>query len=472
MPDRRQVLMSTTLLASVPFLPGCVTRSAPGFPLADPWAEAERIVQSIRTVDIPPRDFPVLDFGSAADLGSDIRPAITAAIDAAHAAGGGRVVVPAGDWNCDGPIHLRSNIALHLSEGSLLRFLPTVENYLPPVRTRWEGTDVYTYSPMIYAEDCENVAITGSGVVDGQGEQYWLPWRETQNPIKRVLRDMGRDGVPVEERVFVGERRLRPYFVQFNRCRRVLVDGPEFRNSPFWMIHPLYCEDVIVRNIRCVSEHINSDGVDPDSTRRVLIENCDFNVGDDGVSLKSGRDQDGWRVGIPTQDVVVRNCVFSGNTGGGMAIGSEMSGGVRNVFVDGYRLPQAKHTLYFKANLDRGGRISDVYIRNIEAGATRSLLVFTNDYHSYRGGTYPPVFENVLVENVQVGTTGVGISIDGHETAPVRNVVLRNISMGAAEYPLKVSNAENVSLSRVSVGGRQLSLSDAIPVDNEALEGY
>ncbi|MCF8882717.1 glycoside hydrolase family 28 protein [Erythrobacter sp. SN021] len=473
--SRRTLLASSLLAGGSVIAAGCVANPVllddPSW-LDNPWSRADRIVGEIGQVEIPARQFAITEFGALDNDGSDARPAIQSAIAAAHAAGGGRVIIPSGLWLSDGPIHYRSNVELHLAEGAHLRFLPNVEQYLPPVRTRWEGTELYTYSPMLYAENCENIALTGSGTVDGQGEQYWLPWRDTQRPIQRLLRDMGRDGVPVEERLFVGERRLRPYFVQFNRCRRVLVDGPRLIDSPFWMVHPLFCEDVIIRNIRCKSDHVNSDGVDPDSSRRVLIENCDFDVGDDGVSLKSGRDQDGWRVGIPTENVVVRNCTYSGSAGGGMAIGSEMSGGVRNIFVDGYDLPRAVHTLYFKANLDRGGLISDIYIRNINAGETQSLLVFTNDYHSYRGGNYPPQFERVLIESVQVDRTVVGISIDGHENAPVRDVVIRNLTMGEAEFPLKVSNAERITLDRVLVGGRALTMADAIPVDSGQLGGY
>lgn len=474
MSSRRSVLAS--LLATAGLLPitGCKTQPRVGEAgwVGDPWTRADQIVASIARVAIPAGQFPVSGYGARGKAGEDARPAILAAIKAAHEAGGGRVVLPAGLWLSDGPIHFRSNVELHLEEGATLRFLPNEASYLPPVRTRWEGTELYTYSPFIYAEDCESIALTGPGTIDGQGEKHWLPWRTSQRPAQSLLRDMGRDGIPVEQRLFIGERRLRPHFVQFNRCKRVLVDGPRLIDSPFWMVHPLYCEDVIVRNIRCKSDHVNSDGVDPDSSRRVLIENCDFDVGDDGVSLKSGRDQDGWRVGIPTEDVVVRNCTYSGHAGGGMAIGSEMSGGVRNVYVDGFRLKKARHTLYFKANLDRGGRISDVFIRNIEAGETSSLLVFTNDYHSWRGGNFPPLFERVLVENVRVVRTGVGISIDGHGTAPVQDVVIRDVVIGTADYPLKVSNAERLVLDNVRSGGKLLSPTDAMPVANDKLGGY
>ncbi len=427
----------------------------------DPFAEADRIVAGIRRTGFPART-EVVD-PSRRDR--DARPAVQAAIDRIHEDGGGTVVLGAGMWLSDGPVRLKSNVRLHLEEGAHLQFLPNADSYLPPVLTRWEGTEVYTYSPMVFADGEENIAITGPGRIDGQGKAHWLPWRETQGPIKKILRDMGRDGVPVEERVFVGERRLRPYFVQFRDCRRVLVDGPTFVDSPFWIIHPLYCEDVIVRNITCISHHINSDGVDPDSSRGVLIENCDFDIGDDGVAIKSGRDQDGWRVGRPSEDIVIRNCRYSGSTGGGVAIGSEMSGGVRNVYIEDYELPKANHTLYFKANLDRGGLIEDIFIRGIRGGEVKSVLVFSNAYHSYRGGTYPPLFQNVIVEDVRIDEAEIGISIQGHPDAPVRNITVRDMVMGSAEHPLKVTEAEGVVLDNVRAGGRRITLADAVPVD-------
>jgi polygalacturonase len=349
-----------------------------------------------------------------------------------------------------------------LVEGATLRFLGNPESYLPPVLTRWEGIDVWSYSPFVYAYDAENIAITGSGTIDGQGERHFLSWRREQAPIQALLRAMGHDGVPVGERVFVGERRLRPHFVQFHSCRCVLVDGPTFVDSPFWMIHPVYCTDVIVRNITCVSRHINSDGIDPDSSRRVLIENCRFDVGDDGVAIKSGRDRDGWRVGIPSEDIVVRDCTFTGNTGGGVAIGSEMSGGVRNVWIENWTLPTCNHALYFKANLDRGGLIENVYIRNIDVGTTEAAVILTNDYHSYRGGNAPPRFERIWIERLRVQRARTAIAIKGHPMAPVRHVRIRDVDIGDAESALELSQGEDVRLDDVFVNGRRLRLADAV----------
>lgn len=468
--DRRTALGSL-LATSALSMAGCRTPNPTPEAawLSDPWGRAERIVAAIRRVSISPRVFVLADFKPA---DADARPAIMAAIRAAHEAGGGRVVIPRGVHLSGGPIRLLSDVELHLEEGAILRFLPGEALYLPAVRTRWEGTECYTLSPMIYAENCENIALTGRGTIDGQGAAHWLGWRKTQRETRALLREMGREGVPVEERIFTGERRLRPHFVQFNRCKRILMEGLRLVDSPFWMVHPLLCEDVVIRNITCKSDHVNSDGIDPDSSRRVLIENCDFDVGDDGIALKSGRDQDGWRVGVPTEDVVIRGCTYRGHAGGGLAIGSEMSGGVRNIFVEDYRIPKARHTLYLKANPDRGGRISDIFIRNVIAGETASVLVFTNDYHSWRGGNFPTIFERILVENVSANTADVGILIGGHPRAPVRDVIVRRMAVGSSAQPLLVGHAEGIIIDQVTIAGRALSLADAAPVPATIPGGY
>lgn len=467
--SRRAVLLCGTV-AALGWVAGCAGGTAVTMPQragraghwkADDWSQADSIVAAITPPRIPARAFAITDHGAVPGM-VDARPAIQAAIEAAAAAGGGRIVVPSGVWLCDGPLHLRNRTELHLAEGATVRFLGNAERYLPPVLTRWEGTEVYSYSPMIFATGVSDVAITGKGTIDGQGEANFLPWRATQEPIKTVLRDMGRDGVPVNERLFIGERRLRPHFVQFFRCQRVLVEGVTLRDSPFWMVHPVYCRDVTVRGITCISRHINSDGVDPDSSQRVLIEGCHFEVGDDGVSIKSGRDQDGWRVGIASEDIVIRNCFYRGKTGGAVAIGSEMSGGVRNVWIENWQLPQSNHALYFKANLDRGGLIEDIHIRNIAIGETDAAIIFTNDYHSYRGGNFPPRFERMWVSDVRVSKAKYGLAIQGHKAAPVRQIHIADMQVNAADTPFELAFGKEITLSNVFMNGRAIALSDAV----------
>ena len=425
-----------------------------------PWIDAAAIADAIREPEIPNSDFNITVFGAAPNSDSDARSAIQATIEAAAEAGGGRVVIPEGFWFVDGPLRLRSRIDLHLRAGAHVQFSGNGDRYLPEVLTRFEGTEVWTYSPMIFADGLEHVAITGSGKVDGQGEQNFLPWRKKQKPDQNRLRQMGIDGVPVDERVLGEGHWLRPHFVQFRECRHVLIDGPTFVDSPFWVNHLLYCDQAIVRNIKVISQHINSDGVDVDSSTNVLIENCSFDVGDDGVAIKSGRDQDGWRVNRPSSNIVIRNCEYLGSTGGALAIGSEMSGGVTNVYVDGYKMEKAHHALYFKSNLDRGGMIEHVYIRDVEVGQADSLVIFTNDYHSYRGGNHPTRFENVTIENIHCGKARVGISIIGHPSAPVRDVTVRNTSIDEAETPVQIKYIERLEFDNVTINGVTVNATD------------
>ncbi|MEO1135827.1 MAG: glycoside hydrolase family 28 protein [Pseudomonadota bacterium] len=441
--------------ASVAALGACASRSRVHSPQPDPWARAEAIAAGVQRPRIPQRRFTITDFGGAG--GGDARPAIAAAFEAAEAAGGGRIVLPAGEWFCDGPVHFRSRCALHLEAGARLVFSGNPQSYLPVVFTRWEGTEVYNYSPLIYGRDLTDVAITGAGVIDGQGEKNFLPWRENQRPDQRALRRMGAEGAPVETRIFGEGHWLRPHFIQFLGCERVLVEDVTIADSPFWCVHPVYCRHVTVRGVTVMSKHINSDGVDPDSSEDVLIEKCAFDIGDDGVALKAGRDQDGWRVARKTCRVVVRDCTFVGVRGGGMAIGSEMSGGVEDVFVERYAMNKVHHGLYFKANLDRGGEIRNVYIRDIKIGEADTVLIFTNDYHSYRGGNFPTRFEDVLVENVQCRKAAVGMSIIGHVDAPVRRVTVRDMDVGAIETPLQINHVEDLVFERVMMGGEPVT---------------
>lgn len=449
--------MKGIALAPIGALAGC---AFPGGLLRQPagaWSRAAQIVDGIRLPRIPERDFDVGTPGSGA-TNADRRAALQATIDAAGAAGGGTVKIPAGRWFCDGPLILRSRVALDLAAGSHLVFSGNSASYLPEVLTRWEGTEVWTYSPMIFADGLTDVAITGTGRIDGQGAENFLPWRERQKPDQDALRQMGHDGKPVNERRFGAGHWLRPHFIQFRNCRHVLVEGVELVDSPFWVTHLLYCDQATVRNVSVVSRHINSDGVDIDSSTNVLVEGCRFDVGDDGVAIKSGRDQDGWRVDRPSRDIVIRGNEYQGDTGGAMAIGSEMSGGVSDVYVERYRLERAHHALYFKANLDRGGKIERVYIRDIDAGRVENLLIFTNDYHSYRGGNYPTRFENVEVRNVRCREAGVGLSIVGHVRAPVRNVKVTNLEIDEARTPLRIEHVENLQFDRVVINGRELSV--------------
>jgi len=418
------------------------------------WVTADAIVARMRPPVFPAAIFSILDHG--AREGAPAHVAVQAAIDACAAAGGGRVIVPAGLWRINVAIHLRSNVDLHLDRGAVLRFGKPGEITLPIVLTRWEGTEVYNFSPLIYARDCTNIAITGPGVCDGQGGQGFFQWRPHQDRDKAALRDMGEAGTPVADRRFGPGHFLRPPFVQFFRCTNVLIDGPKFVDSPFWTIHPVYSTNVIVRNVTVISHHLNSDGCDPDSCQDVLIEHCRFDVSDDCIAIKSGRDQDGWRVGLPTRNVVIRDCQMSTHVAGAIAIGSEMSGGASNIFVERLEVHHAKQALYFKANLDRGGTIAQVRVRDVKVRDSETLIDFTTAYHHSRGGNSPPTYKQFTVERVDCHTTGRALRIVGVEAAPVQDVLIRNVTVGKARERNVIAHTQDLRLDGVRVNGEVL----------------
>jgi polygalacturonase len=448
--DRRSLLGGIALAP----LAGCAAHR-PTLPDSNAPDRADAIVAEIRPPRIGPGRTRVTDHGATSGFARDARPAIRAAI-ASLGAAGGRVTLPAGEWRSDGPIHLTSRVELHLESGATLRFSADPAHYLPVVFTRWEGTECYNHSPPIYAHGATDIALTGKGVIDGQGFAGFFRWRARQSADQQALRRMGAEGVPVADRIFGAGHYLRPSFVQFVDCRRVLVEGLTLRDSTFWMVHPVYCEQVIVRDLLLESAHLNSDGVDPDSCTGVLVERCRFAVGDDGVAIKAGRDRDGWRVGRPSSRIVVRDCVYSGTAGGGMSIGSEMSGGVHDVHVRGLRMGDVVHGLYFKSNLDRGGYIRDIDIRDVTIGSAQSAVIFTTDYHGYRGGNAPTRFSDIAIADVRCGDAIVGLSMVGAAAAPLERIRLSNVAIASARVPLRARNARGMVFDAVRVGGQAL----------------
>lgn len=450
---RRHLLISGGTIAAGMALGGCVGIPRPP---QDRWALADEIVRGIAAPRIGRASARITAHGARSGWQQDSRPAILAAMVSLGPTGG-RVILPAGEWRSDGPIHLRSGIELHLEQGAHLRFSTDPAHYLPIVFTRWEGTECFNYSPPIYARDATDIAITGSGTIDGQGASGFFQWRPRQRDDQMLLRQMGVVGTPLAERRFGTGHYLRPSFVQFMGCTRVLIDGPRFIDSTFWMLHPVYCDQVIVRNVTLESLHLNSDGVDPDSSSNMLVERCTFNVGDDGVAIKAGRDQDGWRVGRPSRRIVVRDCVYTGTAGGGLSAGSEMSGGVADVFVERYRMPQIIHGVYLKSNRDRGGFISGIHARDLDIGSAQSVVNFTTDYHGYRGGQFDTRMEDVHIERVRCREAIVGLSLVGGDAAPLRNVKLRDVVIDRARTPLRTRNADGLTFERVTVNGSPLA---------------
>ena len=405
------------------------------------WEEAERILERIIPPEFPAKYFLITDYGAASD-GSLCTEAFRTAIEACHAAGGGRVIVPA-DTFLTGAIHLLSNVNLHLKEGAVIRFSTKPEDYLPVVLTRSEGMELYNYSPLIYAFRQENIAITGKGVLDGQASQEnWWTWRGREQfgwkegmpsghdpgSFPRLF-EMSEKGVPVEERIFGEGAYLRPSFVQPYDCRNILIEGVTLINPPMWMLHPVLSENLTIRGVKLYSKGApNGDGCDPECCRDVLIEECVFNTGDDCIAIKSGRNRQGYEPGIPSENIIIRKCTMKDGHGG-ITLGSELSGGIRNVF--GYDCdmssPNLVRALRLKSNRYRGGIVENIFFRDIRVGEVGSTAIHINqDYQEKSDIIYGPekftVFRDIFVEGLTCAQAEYAVQIIGMEEQPVENV--------------------------------------------------
>ncbi len=431
--------------------------------------EAPFAMSPIEVPVFPAHDFPITDFGAVPGDQAKTSKALRRAITACHDAGGGRVVIPAGEW-LTGAIHLRSNVNLHLAKDAVLTFSGDPQDYLPAVQSSWEGWECFNYSPLIYAFECENVALTGEGKLTPQMET-WEAWYKRppahMDALKRLY-TMGSTDVPVEKRQMAeGENHLRPQFIQFNRCRHVLIEGVTIRRSPFWTIHLLMCDSVVVRRVDISARGHNNDGVNPEGTRNVLVENCTFDQGDDAMAIKSGTNHDGWRLNRPSENIVVRHCtVLNGHQL--VAIGSELSGGVRNVYAHDCRLlgqdPKAPlfNILYIKTNRRRGGFVENITMDNIDAsGAKLTMGVFgieTDVLYQWR--TLVPTYEErltpirgITMRNIKAGTTATPFRILGDKDLPVKDVVLDRIAIDTVRgQKHRYENAENIKETDIAIG--------------------
>jgi len=426
-----------------------------------PAVGTAEILARIKAPQFPDRDFPITDFGAV--TGADCSDAISKAITACNSAGGGRVVIPRGVW-LTGPVTLKSHVNLRVSEGATLRFIPEPGKYMPPVFTRFEGIECMNFSPLIYAFGQEDIAVSGKGTLDGSAslENWWAwcakgPGRETmQQHDRKQLDQAGAEGTPVEQRIFGLGHFLRPNFIQPYRCANVLIEGVTIIHSPMWEIHPVLSSNVTVRNVAIHSLGANNDGCDPESCRDVLIEDCVFQTGDDCIAIKSGRNNDGRRVGAPTENVIIRRCAMKDGHGG-VTIGSEISGDCRNVFVEDCQMdsPSLDRAFRFKSNAVRGGVIENVFVRNVQIGrVARAVLSVEFDYEEGANGPFKPVLRNVRIENVTGESIGRVLSIAGFPGAVIENVRLRDCVFRGVEADDILKNAgaieqENVTIERV-----------------------
>lgn len=408
----------------------------------------------------PDRVFNIVDYGAQAGGEFNNTTAIRDAIKACHASGGGKVVVPAGTW-LSGPIHFKSNVNLVLEENAIISFSDHPTEYLPAVMTSWEGLECYNYSPLVYAFECENIAISGKGTLQPR-MKFWSKWFPRPAPHLLALRElytMASTNVPVEERQMAkGDNNLRPHLIHFNRCSNVLLEDFNIRNSPFWTIHLYMCNGGVVRKLNVKAHGHNNDGVDLEMSRNFLVEDCVFDQGDDAVVIKAGRNQDAWRLNTPCENIVIRNCTIL-NGHALLAIGSEMSGGIRNVYMHHCSAPGSVDRFFFiKTNHRRGGFIENIIMENVSSGNTMRLLEIDTDV-LYQWKDLVPTYEEritriegIYMKNVTCESTDGVYEIKGDVRLPVNKVRISNIRINKVnQFIRKITHAHDVKAKRMHI---------------------
>jgi polygalacturonase len=412
------------------------------------WNSVPGILTRIRAPQFPNRDFAITKYNAAPDGNTDCKPAFDKAIDECSKAGGGRVVVPAGEWLVRGPIHLKSGVNLHVEKGATVRFSTDSNYYLPTVLSRFESNEVMNFSPFIYARDQHDIAITGAGTFDGQaGKDVWWDWKKTGARDSEALRQMGEDGMPASERQFGADHRLRPNFVQPYGCQNVLIEGVTFKNSPMWILNPVLCENVIVRGVTVTSHGPNNDGCDPESCRDVLIENCVFDTGDDCIAIKSGRNADGRRIGVPSENIIIRGCQMKDGHGG-VVLGSEMSGGIRNVFVEDCAMgsPNLDRAIRLKSNSARGGYLENLFVRNVRIDQVKEAVVRINLQYDKDRGEHNPSVRNIELKNIRCEKSGRPFYFAGLPNSKITGVVIEDCTFENVSQPSVFEDVEEVRL--------------------------
>jgi len=429
------------------------------------WDKMKEVYENIPLPTFPDKTYLITDYYNGTD--SLYTSAINKAILVCSAQGGGVVVIPDGVYKT-APIRMKSNVNLHLSDKTLLMFT-TDYNLFDTVLTRIEGIDCYNISPLIYAYGETNMAITGNGVMDGMAsEANWFSKERIDGVTlkngkkvaeKTVLYDMKEDSVPFEKRVFKGKTGMRPQFINLYKCKNVLLEGFTLNRSPFWLIHPLLSENITVRKVKMQSHGHNNDGCDPESCKNILIEDCDFDTGDDCIAIKSGRDEDGRYWNIPSENIIVRNCRMKDGHAG-VAMGSEITGGCYNVWVENCLMdsPNLSRIIRIKSNAIRGGEVKNVYVRNITVGqCDESILGMEMKYWHVDDGPYPPYFHNIYLENIKSNKSRYLLHLDGFANKiQARDIFIKNCDFKGitASEINAVTGVSNIHFENVKVNGK------------------
>lgn len=419
-----------------------------------PTAEVDAIVNRIQLPVFPSYQINIQELGAKGDSVTNTKLAFDKAMALCKKNKGGTIIVPKGIYKLNGPIHFVSNVNLRLEKGAKIKFSDNPKDYLPMVLTSWEGTMLYNYSPLIYAYECTNIAITGEGTIDGEGGKIWKSFKAKETEGKNRSREMNHNAVALKDRKFGEGFFLRPQMIQFFNCKNILVENIHIENAPFWCLHLLKSESITVRGVHYKSLNYNNDGIDPEYAKDVLIENVTFDNGDDNIAIKAGRDHEGRaNSATPSENIVIRNCNFKGLHG--VVLGSEMSAGIQNVYVENCKaVGYLKRGIYIKTNADRGGFIKNIHVRNIQLDEVEDCLYITANYHG-EGKGFQSDISNIHFSAITCNkATESGIVIQGFPEKKIRNVFLNNIEIKEAKNALSNENAENVIISDVFIGKR------------------
>lgn len=405
--------------------------------------------------NIPEKICDIRDYGAQEGANTLSTIAINAAVDDCHFHGGGTVFIPKGEW-FSGGIKLKSNIHLFLAEDSKIIFSTDLEDYLPVVLTRFQGIDFYNFSPLIYAVNGRNIAISGTGKLIGNGEAR-DQWTGGGNfdAARGKLFTMSQDDVSIEERIFGNEEPgLRPSFIQFMNCKDILLDGFTVENGPMWTIHPVYSENFVVRNINIDTWSGNTDGIVIDSTKNVVIENSHFSTGDDAVVIKSGLDGEGRDVGISSEKILIKNIiVVKGNSG--VSIGSEMSGGVRDVEIRDSIFTNTFHGFRIKSTRSRGGFIDNILVENVEMNNIIGDVIDIN--LSYSSSLQSKIANKPIIKNIYINDIHgknaheLVLNIDGLSDSVMENIRMENITFKSSARAVSFKKARNVFLNNIRI---------------------
>lgn len=438
----------------------------------------------------------IVKYGAKPDGVTLNTKAINAAIDACSKRGGGVVVIPKGLW-LTGPVELKSNVNLHLQKSALLQFTTDLSQY-PLVKSNWEGVPQMRNQSPLWATNEQNIAITGFGIVDGGGDAWRMVKRDkfTETQWQKLVASGGllssdkKTWYPTEKS-FKGSQIkgaglitpgkteadynevkdfLRPNLLVLTNCKKILLEGVTFQNSPAWNLHPLMSQDITIRNVYAKNPWYgqNGDGIDLELCKNVVIENSTFDVGDDGICIKSGRDEEGRKRGMPTENVIIRNCTVY-HAHGGFVIGSEMSGGARNIYVDDCTFIGTDIGLRFKTTRGRGGIVENIFINNIAMKDIVAEAILFDMYYEAKDPvvlagerreppkveTLPvteatPQFRNIYVKNVICNGAEKAIFVRGLPEMNVKNIVLEDMVLQAKEG-LDMTEGSDITLRNIQV---------------------